>query len=314
MASTYQAYGPPKFGGGAGGPNRFDFTQQWTGLYSQGIDINSPGWEEKVKSVYSSSPSGRKQAVDQWLAGKGYSSSNLGQLAAGMDWFYRDAARKIQQPSRFLGGFADKALQVAGPVVGLLTGNPLLGAAAGLFAGAPGEGYNWLRGAMGAASGGISGYYSPGYGPFAPASSSGGVTSFGNQIASSPTTAVTGQTGGATQFFTTPAAGAAGLGLSANALQLLKTAGQAIGSVLNPFNPSGQGQPNFGGAVVPWALPGALPGSSGSSGTGTQVISLPQWQADLQRLLGEQGGIGHKTRPSGYFNVLASLRPRGAIS
>lgn len=77
----------------------------------------------------------------------------------------------------------------------------------------------------------------------------------------------------------------------------------------------------MGLAQPPGSTGNALAGAA-TSGTGGNVgagmmaaaggVNDPGFLGEMSRLLGEQAGIGHKTRPGAYFNALGQIQPRHA--
>ena len=147
--------GGAKFGGGAGGPNRFDYTQYGGGLWSIGIDPNAPDVDSRVQQWFNSQPSNVQAEVRKGM--KGGKS-----LTWAADWRQRDVARKIQKEHGmfdFLGPLAPVG-QIAATVGGAALGNMLLpgiGAKIGgtLAGGITGglQSKNVLGGVLGAAGG-----------------------------------------------------------------------------------------------------------------------------------------------------------------
>lgn len=218
------------FSGGAGDPWRgrgirreekgnsdFDTSVPWTGLQSGGIrDLNHA--LQAVSGYYTSQRNNKwwGRYFDKWLgqygSRYGLTSADLTKtpeqltsqqkfgIASMLDTRYRAIEDETAKPPEFLGGFLDKIIKFAGPAVGVLTGNPLLGALAGTLAGAPGKGFNLGAGLLGAAGGAAAGYFSPGLGGGSAAGGTGSASGVGNAVP------------GLSTGVTTPAGGAAIIG------------------------------------------------------------------------------------------------------
>jgi hypothetical protein len=144
--------GGAKFGAGAGGPNRFDFTQYGGGLWSIGIDPNSPTVKQDVQRWYDSQPAAVKAEVQKGM-GNQPGRGSIDPLVYAADWRGRDVARKIQKSNKFLDTTLGKVLGTVATIgAGFLPGGqvlaPMVGAGIG---GAQG-------GLKGAVLGGLSGY------------------------------------------------------------------------------------------------------------------------------------------------------------
>jgi hypothetical protein len=109
--STQPRLGPggARFGAGAGGPNRFDYTQYGGGLWSIGIDPNAPDVDAKAQQWFNSQPANVQAEVRKGLAG-GKS------LTWATDWRARDVARKIQKSNNFFDSTLGKVVGVALPM------------------------------------------------------------------------------------------------------------------------------------------------------------------------------------------------------
>lgn len=167
--------GGAKFGGGSGGPNRFDHTQLYAGLWSIGIDPNSPTLKQDVQRWYDSQPSNVKAEVQKGM-GSQPGRGSIDPLVYAVDWRQRDVARKIQKEHGmfdFLGPLEPLG-QIGATLAGAALGNmilPGLGAKIGgtLAGGITGglQSKNVLGGLVGAAGG---------YGLGSAVGSAGGVT------------------------------------------------------------------------------------------------------------------------------------------
>lgn len=167
--------GGAKFGGGGGGPNRFDHTQLYAGLWSIGIDPNSPTLKQDVQRWYDSQPSNVKAEVQKGM-GNQPGRGSIDPLVYAVDWRQRDVARKIQKEHGmfdFLGPLAPVG-QIGATLAGAALGNmilPGIGAKIGgtLAGGVTGglQSKNVLGGVLGAAGG---------YGLGSAVGSAGGVT------------------------------------------------------------------------------------------------------------------------------------------
>ena len=165
IASGTVGPGGAKFGQGAGGPNRFDFTARGAGLWSIGIDPNAPDAEAQAQRWFSSQPAAVQAEVRKGLA------SNNNSLAQAADWRSRDVARKIQKSNSFLDTTLGKVLGTAATIgAGFLPGGQFLAPAVGAGIGgakgglkgavlgglggyAAGQGAGFLKGAAGKAGG-----------------------------------------------------------------------------------------------------------------------------------------------------------------
>ena len=162
--------GGAKFGAGAGGPNRFDFTQYGGGLWSIGIDPNSPTVKQDVQRWYDSQPAAVKAEVQKGM-GNQPGRGSIDPLVYAADWRSRDVARKIQKSNKFLDTTLGKVLGTAATIgAGFLPGGQLLAPAVGAGLGgakgglkgavlgglggyAAGQGAGFLKGAAGKAGG-----------------------------------------------------------------------------------------------------------------------------------------------------------------
>lgn len=162
--------GGAKFGAGAGGPNRFDFTQYGGGLWSIGIDPNSPTVKQDVQRWYDSQPAAVKAEVQKGMRNQPGRGS-IDPLVYAADWRSRDVARKIQKSNKFLDTTLGKVLGTAATIgAGFLPGGQLLAPAVGAGLGgakgglkgavlgglggyAAGQGAGFLKGAAGKAGG-----------------------------------------------------------------------------------------------------------------------------------------------------------------
>lgn len=119
--------GGAKFGQGSGGPNRFDHTQLYGGLWSIGIDPQSPTLKQDVQNWYNSQPANVKAEVQKGM-GNQPGRGSIDPLVYAVDWRQRDVARKIQKTHGmfdFLGPLAPVG-QVAATLAGAAIGNMIL--------------------------------------------------------------------------------------------------------------------------------------------------------------------------------------------
>lgn len=162
--------GGAKFGAGAGGPNRFDFTQYGGGLWSIGIDPNSPTVKQDVQRWYDSQPAAVKAEVQKGM-GNQPGRGSIDPLVYATDWRGRDVARKVQKSNSFLDTTLGKVLGTAATIgAGFLPGGQFLAPAVGAGLGgakgglkgavlgglggyAAGQGAGFLKGAAGKAGG-----------------------------------------------------------------------------------------------------------------------------------------------------------------
>lgn len=183
-------------------------------------------------------------------------ASRPGQRISALDYAFREEARKQQTK----GSFFDKIAGFIGPAVGILTGNPYLGALAGAAAGGASGGF---KGAIiGGASGGVAGYVSPGAGSLF---SQGGAPLgsinqyFPADIAAragvSKGASILGQAGAAVSRLTSSPLGQAAQGVST---------GNNISRLLNP-----------GAAAGAALLAGGAGAAAGSKGTATPASPAP---------------------------------------
>jgi hypothetical protein len=144
--------GGAKFGAGAGGPNRFDFTQYGGGLWSIGIDPNSPTVKQDVQRWYDSQPAAVRAEVQKGM-GNQPGRGSIDPLVYATDWRGRDVARKVQKSNSFLDTTLGKVLGTAATIgAGFLPGGQFLAPAVGAgLGGAKG-------GLKGAVLGGLGGY------------------------------------------------------------------------------------------------------------------------------------------------------------
>jgi len=79
---------------------------------------------------------------------------------------------------------------------------------------------------------------------------------------------------------------------------------------------SGMGLAQSPGSTVNALAGPATSGTGGNVGAGMLAaaggVNDPGFLGQMSRLLGEQAGIGHKTRPGAYFNALGQIQPRRA--
>ena len=187
--------GGARFGAGAGGPNRFDYTQYGGGLWSVGIDPNAPDVDAQVQRWFGAQPANVQAEVRKGMQG-GKS------LTWAADWRGRDVARKIQKENGFfqstLGQVLGTALQVGAsfiPGVG-----PLASAGIGALQGGLTGGF---RGAL---LGGLSGY---GVGKATQFVANGGLTALGRSLTGKAALGAANAVPGAATGVTTPMGGAA---------------------------------------------------------------------------------------------------------
>lgn len=235
----------------------FDFTIPGTGLVSLGVvdddhalrvlkaRLKNADFAKSLQSFLKKNPGVTIDQIKNAKSIKDLTSVQANTAIRALDWFARDVERKTQKAPKFLGGIGDTLLKIAGPAIGFVTGNPALGAAAGVLAGAPGEGFSLNRAALGALQGGLAGAASTGF--------VGG--------SSVPANAVPGFSTGVT----TPAGGGAIIGSGAAAPLTGLVGGAPLGA--SPLAVAG-------GAA---ALPGvsALPTGGRLPGTNVNVGSLP---------------------------------------
>lgn len=154
IASGTIGPGGAKWGMGAGGPNRYDYTQLGAGLWSVGIDINAPDARQQVDAWMARlSPAERAevmQAVNRPQPGRG----SMDAYVYGADARQRDVARKIQKENGFFDSTLGKVLGTVAQVgLGFVPGvGPALSAGLGAIQGG-------LTGGIGGALlGGLGGY------------------------------------------------------------------------------------------------------------------------------------------------------------
>lgn len=154
MAIAIGTIGPggAKWGMGAGGPNRYDYTQLGAGLWSVGIDINAPDARQQVDAWMARlSPAERAevmQAVNRPQPGRG----SMDAYVYGADARQRDVARKIQKENGFFDSTLGKVFSAVAPIAGGFFLGPLAGAAIGATTG------GIKNGPLGAVLGGLGGY------------------------------------------------------------------------------------------------------------------------------------------------------------
>lgn len=140
------------FGMGAGGPNRYDYTQLGAGLWSVGIDINAPDARAQVdRWMATLQPAERAdvmRAVTRDQPGRG----SMDAYVYGADARQRDVARKIQKENGFLSSTFGKVLGIAAPFALGAIGGPLVGmGASAAIGGATGGLPGAALGALGSA-------------------------------------------------------------------------------------------------------------------------------------------------------------------
>lgn len=126
-------------GMGGGGPNRYDYTQPGSGLWSIGIDRSSPTAINDSLRWYQSQDPGTRADIGR-LGGRNVNDP-VGLLNT-IDQRQRDVARRITKTNSFADSTFGKVLGIAAPV-----GLGMFAAPLGIAAGA----------AMGGASGGLPG-------------------------------------------------------------------------------------------------------------------------------------------------------------
>lgn len=141
--------GGAKFGAGAGGSNRYNHTQWGGGLWSVGIDPNSPTLLGDLQAWYNAQPSNARAEVEKYW-GKNKRTGNLQtDLANSIDWRQRDIARKVKIDNSFLNSTLGKILTTGATIVAGAI-NPALGAVVGGGVGAAsGNPLNAIMGAIG---------------------------------------------------------------------------------------------------------------------------------------------------------------------
>jgi hypothetical protein len=155
-AQTQTGPGGARFGMGAGGPNRFDFTQLYSGLWSIGIDPNSPTLKQDVQRWYDSQPANVRAEVQRGM-GNQPGRGSIDPLVYATDWRARDVARKIQKSNSFMDSTFGKILGTALPLGLGMVAAPLGIGASAAIGGATG-------GLKGAVLGGIGSAIAPGVG------------------------------------------------------------------------------------------------------------------------------------------------------
>jgi len=153
VAPTSGAVGPggAKFGMGSGGPNRFNHTQLYGGLWSIGIDPNSPTLQQDVQRWYDSQPQAVKNEVQKGM-GNQPGRGSINPLVYAVDWRQRDVARKIQKENGFFQSLPGKIVGIGATALGSVLGGPIGGAIAGGVTGGLSSG-NVLGGLTGALGG-----------------------------------------------------------------------------------------------------------------------------------------------------------------
>jgi hypothetical protein len=138
-ANPYAGQANPQAGNrgmGGGGPNRYDYTQQGSGLWSVGIDRASPTAVNDALKWYQSQDAGTRSEIGR-LGGR-----NVNDPAGLMDTIdkrQRDVARNIQKENGFFDSTFGKMLGIGlpfaagflGPIAGTLTGAAIGGAQGG---------------------------------------------------------------------------------------------------------------------------------------------------------------------------------------
>lgn len=144
--------GGAKWGMGSGGPNRFDHTQLYAGLWSIGIDPNSPTVKQDVQRWYDSQPQAVKNEVQKGM-GNQPGRGSIDPLVYAVDWRQRDVARKIQKENGFFDtGIGGLLGSVAPFAAAFLPGGQFLAPAVGATIGGV------KGGVPGALLGGLGGY------------------------------------------------------------------------------------------------------------------------------------------------------------
>jgi hypothetical protein len=129
---------------GAGGANRFDHTQYGGGLWSIGIDPNSPTAKADAQRWYDSQPANVRAEVQKGM-GNQPGRGSIDPMVYAVDWRARDVARKIKKTNGFMDSTLGKILGTALPIAaGFIPG---IGTAAQIGLGA----------ALGGAQGGVKG-------------------------------------------------------------------------------------------------------------------------------------------------------------
>jgi len=150
-ANPNQAYANPyagqanaqsgNFGMGGGGPNRYDYTQQGSGLWSVGIDRSSPTAVNDSLKWYQSQDPGTRAEIGQ-LGGR--SVNDPTGLMNTIDARQRDVARRIQKETGFFDSTFGKMLGFGLPLAAGFLG-PWAGAAMGAAVGGAKDG---IKGAV----------------------------------------------------------------------------------------------------------------------------------------------------------------------
>jgi hypothetical protein len=247
------------------GQNPFNINEWGSGLWSYGIDVNKPGYQQDVRAFYNaklaSTDSDFKKRVAEELAKKGKNASDDLALTNAVDWYYRDLGRRMERDNGFLSSTIGKilgtGLQVGlgfVPVVG-----PALSAAAG--AGIGGATGGW----KGALLGGISGY----------GTGAGAQSVYKGLASSAPLTSIN-------SYFPADIAARAGvntaknyatsaLGAAAGAYDtFLRGGGSTSGQFSDAYKPP-QSTPNY----TPSALLAAAPVLTGGRGSTATPSSVP---------------------------------------
>lgn len=152
IASGTTGPGGAKWGMGAGGPNRYDYTQLGAGLWSVGIDINAPDARQQVDAWMARLSAAERadvmKAVNRPQPGRG----SMDAYIYGADARQRDVARQIQKTNGFFDSTLGKVFSAVAPIAGGFFLGPLAGAAIGATTG------GIKNGPLGAILGGLGGY------------------------------------------------------------------------------------------------------------------------------------------------------------
>lgn len=145
--------GGAKWGAGGGGPNRYDYTQLGSGLWSVGIDLKAPDVKSQVQRWYDTQPSDVRAQIQRGM-GPQPGRGSIDPLVYAADWRQRDVARKITKTNGFFDSFPGQLLGAGLTMAGGALGGPLGGALAGGLTGGLAT-KSPLGGVLGAIGGGL---------------------------------------------------------------------------------------------------------------------------------------------------------------
>ena len=148
--------GGAKFGMGSGGPNRFTHTAYGGGLWSVGIDPNSPTVQQDVQRWYDSQPANVKAEIQKGM-GPQPGRGSINPLVYAADLRQRDVARKIQKENGFFQSLPGKIVGIGATALGSVLGGPIGGALAGGITGGLGS-----KSVLGGLTGALGGYFGGG--------------------------------------------------------------------------------------------------------------------------------------------------------